>query len=349
MSTGNMLESSSLTVRRCKQLIDAAIHEQLELLDAKSANTFVQLVSVVRANSNVLRPAIVAGPNAFKRIKSTFEVLVKLTEVRRLWQREPWQWTSNEVSFAPSMRSLVEFLLAKSDVPTFLYMGWLRERSDWYFSKKLFLHLAAGNSVRGYQTKSRLTKAMARRFNKTPDHFSLDDAFSFARDPDFKTTEYKFTAGDTKRRRKQFLIAMKLGPASQKRWRRSPVSDFQQTDVEPAKPWSVRVWSIKQLLSESELIAEGDRQNHCVGSYAYKCENGDSTIWSMECRGTMTCHAAVTIEVNSDGRIVTALGKNNRSTKFVELEVIANWAKQEGLEFSAYLWRRLIDLRSLQA
>ena len=123
MSADVALESSSQAVRRCKRLIDAAIHEHLELLDAKSEIAFIQLVSVVRANSNVLRPTYVAGPNSYARIKSTLDVLTKLIKVRRHWQREPWTWTSEDVSFVPAMRSLIDFLLVKSDVPTFLYMG----------------------------------------------------------------------------------------------------------------------------------------------------------------------------------------------------------------------------------
>ena len=122
MSADIALESSSLTVRRCKRLIDAAIHEHLELIDIKSEIAFIQLVSVVRANSNVLRPTFVAGPNSYARIKSTLDVLTKLISVRRHWQREPWTWASDDVSFVAAMRSLIDFLLVKSDVPTFLYI-----------------------------------------------------------------------------------------------------------------------------------------------------------------------------------------------------------------------------------
>lgn len=350
MSAEIGLESSSLAVRRCKRLIDAAIHEQLDLLDAKSGIAFIQLVSVVRANSSVLRPSFVAGPNSYTRIKSTLDVLSKLIDVKKHWQQEPWTWSSDEISYVASMRSLIEFLLVKSDVPTFLYMGWLQNRkAGWNGCTKLFLHLATGNSVRGYQTSRRLTKSMAKRFHNTPDHFNMRDAFSFARNPQYKTTNFKFTVADTKRRRKQHVIGKSMKNRVGKTWRRSPFADFQQVDQETLKPWSLRVWNIKQLLNESELIAEGNRQNHCVGSYAYKCVRGEATIWSMECRGTMTRHPAVTIEVNAEGVIVTVLGQNNRSPKLVELEVIAAWVNQEGLQFSAYLWQRLKNLRSRQA
>lgn len=347
MSAHVALESSSRTVRCCKRLIDAAIHEHLDMLDAKSESAFIQLVSVVRANSNVLRPSFVAGPNSYPRIKNTIDVLSKLTSVRKHWKQEPWIWNSEEDSYVAAMRSLIEFLLVKSDVPMFLYMGWLVNRkAGWHGCTKLFLHLAAGNSVRGYQTNLRLTKSMAKRFAKTPDHFNMRDAFSFARDPQFKTVKFKFTVADSRRRRKQHVVMQTSRFVTEKTWRHSSIADFQQIDQETAKPWSVRVWNIKQLLSESQLYAEGQRQNHCVGSYAEKCERGETTIWALECRGTMTCHPAVTIQVNPDGVIVTALGKNNRSAKLVELEVIAAWAEQEGLKFSSYLWRRLLDLRS---
>lgn len=350
MSAHVALESSSRTVRHCKRLIDAAIHEHMEQLDPKSETAFIQLVSTVRASSNVLRPSFVAGPNSYSRIKNTIDVLSKLTSNRRHWKQEPWTWTSDNVSYVAAMRSLIEFLLVKSDVPTFLYMGWLvNQNAGWHGCTKLFLHLAAGNSVRGYQTNKRLTKSMAKRFSRTPDHFNMREAFRFARDPQYKIESFKFTVADTRRRRKQHFIKQ-LAPAdSGITWRRSHIADFQQIDEERTKPWSVRVWSIRQLLNESQLIAEGHRQNHCVGSYARKCEKGESTIWAMECRGTMTCHPGVTIEVNSNGTIVTALGKNNRSAKHIELEVVAVWAKREGLKLSTYLWSRLLELRSQNA
>ena len=347
MSADIALESSSLTVRRCKRLIDAAIHEHLELIDIKSEIAFIQLVSVVRANSNVLRPTFVAGPNSYARIKSTLDVLTKLISVRRHWQREPWTWASDDVSFVAAMRSLIDFLLVKSDVPTFLYMGWLQNhRSGWDGSTKLFLHLAAGNSVRGYKTRSKLTKSMAERFHGTPDHFNVRDAFSFARNPDFPIARFNLPTAVSKRRRKRFITAMKTPTVSQMPWRRFPISDYQQIDQDLKNPWSMRIWNIKQLLTEAQLVAEGERQNHCVGSYAKQCRRGESSIWAMECRGTMTCRPAVTIRVTPDKRIVTALGKNNRSAKLDELETIAAWADQEGLRFSSPLWHRLLDLRS---
>jgi hypothetical protein len=102
--------------------------------------------------------------------------------------------------------------------------------------------------------------------------------------------------------------------------------------------WENRIWRVDEVLSTKELAAEGRRMNHCVYSYAWSIQKGQSSIWSMtleDGKGETGRWAMLTIEVRRDlGRVVQARGRFNRPATTEEHGVLLAWAGKNGLEVS---------------
>jgi hypothetical protein len=94
-------------------------------------------------------------------------------------------------------------------------------------------------------------------------------------------------------------------------------------------------WTIEEILSSSELAAEGKAHKHCVYSYSHSIANGQVSIWSMKCNG----ERMITIEVlNRSKMIVQARGKYNRQTTAEEFRIIQRWASENGIEVRLSRW-----------
>lgn len=114
-------------------------------------------------------------------------------------------------------------------------------------------------------------------------------------------------------------------------WTRSGIGGFQH-DEGPERSWTSRVWTIRELLNSSELIAEGKVMRHCVARYAWLCSRRLSSIWSMMCTSYLGQERVLTIEVNSSTRmIVQAKGKRNSRPSPAARRIMEKWAAQEGL------------------
>ena len=78
-----------------------------------------------------------------------------------------------------------------------------------------------------------------------------------------------------------------------------------------------RIWHVDEVRTSKELAAEGRRMNHCVYSYVWSIEKGQTSIWSMtleDGKGETGRWAMLTIEVRKDlRRVVQARGRFNRS------------------------------------
>ena len=96
-------------------------------------------------------------------------------------------------------------------------------------------------------------------------------------------------------------------------------------------------WSIRELLTGSELIIEGKALNHCVASYADSCEKSVCSIWTMEKANASGTSKILTIEVTRSNSIVQVRGKNNRLATRVEFDTIKKWAQKSGLAIDRYL------------
>lgn len=90
-----------------------------------------------------------------------------------------------------------------------------------------------------------------------------------------------------------------------------------------------RHWRMQEILTLSDLQAEGRALSHCVVSYASYINSGETSIWSLQCADHDPCNFErdVTIEVrNVSRKIVQIRGKYNRKATGIELKMINEWA-----------------------
>lgn len=121
------------------------------------------------------------------------------------------------------------------------------------------------------------------------------------------------------------------------RWTRSPISGFRLVEQHP-EAWSLRSWTIRELTSSQELVEEGEALRHCVASYVKQCSAGDSSIWSLQCEGSLERARLLTIQVlPRDRRIVTALGRCNTRPKPESRHIMERWAASENLEIASWV------------
>jgi hypothetical protein len=114
-------------------------------------------------------------------------------------------------------------------------------------------------------------------------------------------------------------------------WDRTPIGEFRLVEGSEALQ-NMRVWTIRELLSRDELILEGQAMQHCVAAYASRCARRKTSIWSMQVEHRFGRHHVLTIEVNvGTKKICQVKGKCNRPPNGGEMNVIAQWAAQEGL------------------
>lgn len=96
-----------------------------------------------------------------------------------------------------------------------------------------------------------------------------------------------------------------------------------------------QVWTIDEILSSKELIAEGVKLQHCVYSYASSVINGQTSIWSLRCNG----ERLVTIEVDNKNRLIPQVrGKQNRAPSAIETQYVSQWAQDNNLKVARYVW-----------
>ena len=96
-------------------------------------------------------------------------------------------------------------------------------------------------------------------------------------------------------------------------------------------------WRIRELLSGTELVAEGRVMKHCVASYAHSCADGRASIWAMELHGYAGSRSGRRSSSPRDRIIVQCRGKQNRLPTKVELDVVKEWAGLAGLIVSPYV------------
>jgi len=103
------------------------------------------------------------------------------------------------------------------------------------------------------------------------------------------------------------------------------------------------VYKIVQILNGKELAEEGRSMCHCVYSYSYSCERGQSSIWSLrknaweEARQERVTRRLLTIEVrNRDNTISQVRGKYNRTPNGKEIFLLKKWAEEARLRINAF-------------
>ena len=148
-------------------------------------------------------------------------------------------------------------------------------------------------------------------------------------------------------------------PHSKKRWHRlmqwerCPVGEYICEEVNQSSGRSAR-WTIRELLSNRELTAEGQAMSHCVTSYGKSCRNGSTSIWSLSAREDDGPRQPVlTIAVDPRARIITQMrgrfnaqpmgkrprGKGAVDNRYYRLltgsrKILERWTRQERLTVS---------------
>jgi len=166
------------------------------------------------------------------------------------------------------------------------------------------------------------------------------------------------------RRREDRTFTMKgrSGPAmirAMKEWhgtltkeKRVPETIFRSSGYEDAELHESRreangdyikeIWRIKEVLTAKTLAEEGKRMGHCVYSYAWRIEKGDTSIWSVQMEdghGETGRWHMVTMEVRNDlRRVVQVRGRYNRSMTSKELRIVTKWAGINNLQIALGPW-----------
>ncbi len=120
-------------------------------------------------------------------------------------------------------------------------------------------------------------------------------------------------------------------------WKKSGINDFRYVEGN-SKNRNMKVWTIRELLSSKELVAEGRKQGHCVASYANSCHKGKSAIYTMDLQNKIGITKMLTIEVNMyNKQICQARGKYNRLPTDSEKDIFQRWALKENLNIVSYV------------
>ena len=98
-----------------------------------------------------------------------------------------------------------------------------------------------------------------------------------------------------------------------------------------------KIWTIREMLSHKELVADGRALHHCGGSYAHSCSSGRCSMWTMELEDYAGTHKVLTIEVNKSNVISQARGNYNAKAEAKPANIMARWAQQAGLSVASYI------------
>jgi hypothetical protein len=123
----------------------------------------------------------------------------------------------------------------------------------------------------------------------------------------------------------------------QLQWVKTRLADYRYTEGRHNSK-NMRVWSIRELLSSKELIAEGRKQQHCVATYARSCFSGGTSIWTMDVREILGSKKLLTIELHNSSKTIRQVrGLRNRKPTPQEMDIIHRWAHKEELSVASYI------------
>ncbi len=131
------------------------------------------------------------------------------------------------------------------------------------------------------------------------------------------------------------------------RWQKIPNDYFQNIENLTWKPFAIEdreltadgvVYHLEQITTLHRLYQEGIAMNHCVGTYAHECKNGETSIWSLWAEtigGNWNCKRLVTIEVDKGRKVRQMFRKNNEDPTKLEKRLICHWMKLEGINWDS--------------
>ncbi len=178
------------------------------------------------------------------------------------------------------------------------------------------------------------------RFNKARDlvGLPLDELVRYCRK--FWSALYRDATADGLRFRSDDLhgpgLREELWQFSHSCW--SPMEEVEDLELlHHDRCGRVTKWRIQQLVRHTQLVVEGNKMQHCVGSYRQDCRKGRSAIFSLglihEIDGYRErVEPRVTIEVCRQSRwLVQAEAKWNDDPGVIESEVLAKWGRANQL------------------
>ena len=120
-------------------------------------------------------------------------------------------------------------------------------------------------------------------------------------------------------------------PPDPERWAGSPLSDWTWRSSDKQARDAREEFTVTQLVTADELVAESRAMHHCVWTYAQKCISGQASIWSMRLRTAKRIDRLLTIELDRQNRVVQVRGFANRLATSDELQVLGRWTKAKGI------------------
>ena len=88
------------------------------------------------------------------------------------------------------------------------------------------------------------------------------------------------------------------------------------------------IWTMQEILSPAELVAEGVQQCHCVASYHLLVRRRSCSIWSLRRNG----HRRLTVEVVNKRKMISQVsGFANRDPRHQEIKILSLWAAKNEL------------------
>jgi hypothetical protein len=168
--------SSHLRKRCAKRTLDELICESAPT-NRKARTSYWRLITAIRASSQLLHPELYRGDALLTFHADVVRACGQMVRKRGFWKRRPETWIAPNGSLFVQFRSLVGHLFEEFPVPTFLVRAWCwKHKKPWEIA--LYLHLAAGRSVRQFEWPLpypvQMTKREARWFMQAPhDCFSI--------------------------------------------------------------------------------------------------------------------------------------------------------------------------------
>ncbi len=117
-------------------------------------------------------------PTSGKRTCCTFsESLALVAKCREQWIRPLQDWQVDSQNFREIFRSLVRHLFVRHSVPECLFNIWFhRDRTKCDAELPIFLHVAAGHSIRTSGIPMAYSRRMSHHFQQAPERSSLPEA-----------------------------------------------------------------------------------------------------------------------------------------------------------------------------
>lgn len=104
------------------------------------------------------------------------------------------------------------------------------------------------------------------------------------------------------------------------------------------KNGTLRIWTIREILTSKALFSEGRAMKHCVGTYARSCARGTTSIWTLEAETNEGRAKLLTIEVRNAANLICQVrGKCNALPAEKHRGILRRWAEQAGLTLASYV------------